>query len=77
MLNIIPNTPLKETTTYLSEFARFSLIEKIEPKFFLTANEGARKAAEVIKETILAKNAKGETCVLGLATGNTPLTVYK
>ncbi len=77
MLNIIPNTPLKETTTYLSQFPRFSLIEKIEPKFFMTASEGARKAAEAIKETIIAKNKEGKTCVLGLATGNTPLTVYK
>lgn len=39
--------------------------------------EASIAAANVIKEEILKKNAKGETCVLGLATGSTPLRVYK
>jgi glucosamine-6-phosphate deaminase len=78
MLHVHPNVPLKETLTQLSNFAKFSLIEKIEPKFFQTSAEGSKKVAEVIRDSIIAKNKiSKEPFVLGLATGNTPLKVYK
>lgn len=37
MLKVDPHVPLKETHTYLASFPRFSLIEKIAPKFFPTS----------------------------------------
>lgn len=69
--------PVKDTFEYLAQFPRFSLIEKVSPKFFPTSLEASVAVANVVKEEILRKNAKGETCVLGLATGSTPLRVYK
>jgi len=45
MLKVEPNVPLKETLNYLSKFPKFSLIEKIEPKFFQTSVEGSKKVA--------------------------------
>ena len=77
MIQIEPNVPLKETLQNLSQYSRFSLIEKIEPKFFPTAADASKKIAMEIRDAIKAKNAKGETFVLGLATGSTPLRVYK
>lgn len=46
MLKVDPNVPLKDTLTYLAGFPKFSLIEKIEPKFFPTSVEGSIKVAE-------------------------------
>lgn len=46
MLKVDPNVPLKETLSYLASFPKFSLIEKIEPKFFPTSVEGSRRVAE-------------------------------
>lgn len=42
------------------------------PNAVLASNAVAREIAELIR----AKNAKGEVCVLGLATGSTPTRVY-
>jgi glucosamine-6-phosphate deaminase len=78
MLKIAPNVPLKETHSYLAGFPRFSLIEKIEPKFFPSSVEASRKVAEEIRDAIRAKAYRTkDPFVLGLATGSTPLKVYK
>lgn len=77
MLKFEKNVPIKETYNYLAKFPRFSLIEKISPRFFPTSSEASLAIAQVIKEEIVRKNSKGEPCVLGLATGNTPLGVYR
>jgi glucosamine-6-phosphate deaminase len=53
------------------------LVEKIEPRFFKTAHEGSVKVARVIKSAIEEKANKGENLVLGLATGSTPLEMYR
>ena len=45
MLKVDPTVPLKQTISYLSTFPRFSLIEKIEPKFFATSSEASKKVA--------------------------------
>lgn len=68
---------MKETSSYLAKFPRFSLIEKIAPHFYPTSGEASIAVARLIKEEIKKKNAKGETFVLGLATGSTPIGVYK
>ena len=50
--------------------------EKIPVKIFPGINEGSRFAAEQIAAIIREKQSKNEKCVLGLATGSTPKTMY-
>ena len=50
--------------------------EKIPAKIFKSAKEGSAFAAKQIAEIIKMKQAKKETCVLGLATGSTPKSLY-
>jgi len=59
MLKFQKNVPIKETYNYLAKFPRFSLIEKISPKFFPTSNEASAAIATIIKEEIIRKNSKG------------------
>ena len=51
-------------------------LEKIPVKIFPSPKEGSVYVANVIAELIKEKNAKGEKCVIGLATGSTPKTLY-
>lgn len=50
--------------------------EKIPTKIFTNAKQGSAYAAQQIAELIREKQAKNETCVLGLATGSTPKSLY-
>ncbi|RWZ90862.1 MAG: glucosamine-6-phosphate deaminase [Hydrotalea sp. AMD] len=50
--------------------------EKIPVKIFDSSNDGSLFVAREIAALIKAKQAKNETCVLGLATGSTPLRLY-
>jgi glucosamine-6-phosphate deaminase len=50
--------------------------EKIPVKIFPSLNEGSFWAAHEIAKLITEKESKGEKCVLGLATGSTPKTMY-
>jgi glucosamine-6-phosphate deaminase len=50
--------------------------EKIPVKIFTTPKEGSKAAAREIANLILAKQSAGEKCVLGLATGSTPINLY-
>lgn len=50
--------------------------ERIPVKIFPDLREGSRFAADEIARTIREKEERGEKCVLGLATGSTPKTVY-
>lgn len=77
MLKFEKGVPVKETSSYLAKFPRFSLIEKIAPNFFPTSGEASVAVAKIIKDAIIEKNSRGETFVLGLATGSTPIGVYK
>lgn len=52
-------------------------MEKIQNRVFPSAKQGAEYVAEEIKNAILAKNKKGEILVLGLATGASPISLYK
>lgn len=76
-LKIAPRVNIKETYKYLSAFKKFSLVEKIEPLFFKTAQEASIEVARVIKSAIEEKAKKGQNLVLGLATGSTPLLLYR
>ena len=50
--------------------------EKIDVKICINANEGALYAARQVADLIKSTQAKGEKCVLGLATGSTPIALY-
>lgn len=51
--------------------------EKIPVEIFATPLEGSRFAAREIAKTIKARQLEGKKCVLGLATGSSPITMYK
>jgi glucosamine-6-phosphate deaminase len=51
-------------------------LERMPVKIFSTTGEGSLFVARVISDMIKAKEAKGEKCVIGLATGSTPKTLY-
>jgi len=50
--------------------------EKIQVEIFKNSDEGSRCAASQIAKLISEKQEAGEHCVLGLATGSTPITLY-
>lgn len=50
--------------------------EKIPVQIFNTSKDGSKYAADEIAKLIREKQAKKENCVLGLATGATPITLY-
>jgi len=50
--------------------------EKIPCEIFTTTKEGSRFVAAEIAKLIKEKQASGEKCVLGLATGSTPISMY-
>ncbi len=50
--------------------------EKIPVKIFTTPQQGSRFVAEEIAALIKEKQLKGQKCVLGLATGSTPISLY-
>ena len=51
-------------------------LEKISVKIFPSSKEGSVYVANVIASLINEKAAKNEKCVIGLATGSTPKTLY-
>src|SRR5215218_716389 len=50
--------------------------EKIPCSIFPDLKKGSLHAARMIAQLIKEKQARNETCVLGLATGSTPKTLY-
>jgi glucosamine-6-phosphate deaminase len=50
--------------------------EKIPVKIFTTPKEGSKAAAREIAQLIRSKAAEKVPCVLGLATGSTPISLY-
>lgn len=51
--------------------------EKIPVEIFETPQKGSAFVAAEIAKTIRARQMEGKKCVLGLATGSTPITMYK
>jgi glucosamine-6-phosphate deaminase len=51
--------------------------EKIPVKIFSDLNQGSKAIASEIAALIRSKQKKKENCVLGLATGSTPKTLYR
>ena len=52
-------------------------IEKIETKIYDDSSQASKAVANEIVKLVKAKAIKDEHCVLGLATGSSPMTVYK
>ncbi|MGA0557632.1 glucosamine-6-phosphate deaminase [Larkinella sp. VNQ87] len=61
-----PGEPVQSAITY----------EKIPTHIYADAKDASRAVAREIAELIREKQEKGELCVLGLATGSSPKTVY-
>jgi len=55
---------------------RPSPYEKIPIRVFSQASQGSREIAKRIAAKIAEKSKLGKPCVLGLATGSTPVGVY-
>src|SRR3954468_10298884 len=51
-------------------------VEKIPVTVYPNSAAASKSVAAEIADTIRAKASRGETCVLGLATGSTPTGVY-
>lgn len=51
-------------------------LERIPVQIFSTLAEGSRQAAQQVADFIRAKQKASHKCVLGLATGSTPKTLY-
>jgi len=62
--------------TQTTEINLIDAFERIPVQIFPTLHEGSAFAAQEIAELIRDKQSKGEMCVLGLATGSTPKTLY-
>lgn len=59
------------------ELSNFTVKEKIHTEVFEDSETASRLIAEEIAELIREKSDSGEFCVLGLATGSSPKSVYK
>ena len=55
----------------------FESFEKIPVQIFETSQKGSLFAAQEIAKLIQQKHSLGQNCVLGLATGSTPIILYK
>jgi len=51
--------------------------EKLPVEIFESSAEASRHVAHQVAELIRGKEAKGQMCVLGLATGSSPISVYE
>ncbi len=67
-LNTQQNTEMQKTMV--------DSFEKIPCTIFADLKAGSAYLANIIAQTIRSKQEKGEPCVLGLATGSTPKTLY-
>lgn len=73
-MEILDHKDLKYTQPGKFEETRF---EKIHNVIFESSAEASILVAHEIAELIRFKQASGETCVLGLATGSSPIKVYE
>ena len=58
-------------------FSQQTKFERVETLIYPDALTGSKKVVDEIADLIKSKAAKNENCVLGLATGSTPVSVYK
>ena len=55
----------------------YTVKEKIHTEIFENSEEISKRIAKEIANTIINKAKLGKTCVLGLATGSSPISIYK
>src|SRR3954465_15575591 len=67
---------IKAMQNQSSEFNLIDAFERIPVKIFPDLKQGSLYAAGEIARLIREKQSKNERCVLGLATGSTPKTLY-
>lgn len=60
----------------LAEINLIDAFERIPVQIYPTLYEASKEAAQIIASLIKEKDAEGKPCVLGLATGSTPRTLY-
>lgn len=65
------------TKKYISKEEGSERFEKIPLKIYESSQEAVIAVADEIENAIKAKEEKGEKCVLGLATGSSPVALYK
>src|SRR5712691_7286455 len=70
----MPNTP---TTTSPLQSAQVMRCTKVPTKMFRDSREAAKYVATIIANTIREQTASNQNTVLGLATGSTPIGVYR
>jgi glucosamine-6-phosphate deaminase len=69
-------TPTTELTYKAPGTHEENRYEKLHDVIVSSAAKGSELIAQEIADIIRAKQAKGKNCVLGLATGSSPLSVY-
>src|SRR5687768_6683611 len=69
-------TPLTESTFAADPGTLVASVEKIPTTVYRASTEASRAVAGEIADLIREKASRGETAVLGLATGSTPTGVY-
>src|SRR5215211_3416275 len=69
-------TRLQNNGEIAAPSALTSTVERIPVTVYSSSAMASKAVAAEIAELIRAKTARGERCVLGLATGSTPTSVY-
>lgn len=69
--------PIRQALEALSKYPRFSTVEKMDIKCYESSIEASKDIAREIKLLVDKRTSEGKKCVLGLATGSTPVAVYK
>src|SRR3954469_707575 len=59
-----------------TEINLIDAFERIPVQIFPSLYEGSKFAAEQVANLVREKQSRNESCVLGLATGSTPKTLY-
>ena len=82
--NWIPNSSLNQVKPGLnveeeniSTYEKSIFQERINLEIYKNSEEGSKIAANEIAELIRKKQKVGKNCILGLATGSSPISVYK
>ena len=63
-------------SNYIARVEGANRFEKVSVQIFKTPSEAVKAVAGEIAELIRARAAEGRTCVLGLATGSSPIKLY-
>jgi len=68
---------IKEENTSISSYEKSIFQERINIEIYKNSDIGSKVAAKEIADLILNKQTIGKNCILGLATGSSPISVYK